>query len=166
MPNPNNEVCTCSNNCSHGGGTPSYTEVYQNIFEVLQPQKVLEWGPGPNTQMALAAGAEVFSIVFDRKYDCQQIDTPKWRWKLVGVKDDAFVQFPNGETDWDLYFVDSRRRQECISLALQGKADAVVCLPNMQPFRRQEYLKQFKYLFLHHTGFCVASNDNKILKLC
>lgn len=157
------ETCDCDKNCTHGGGLHSYEDAYRKVLDFLRPDKILEWGPGLNTKMGLEYGADVYSIEYQKKYVPTNIASDKWEYGLIPKNDDAFVQFPEGRKDWDVYFVDSRRRQECITLALQGKEDAVVCLHDAQRERYHPYLGQFKYVKFLDKGFAIASNNDRIL---
>jgi hypothetical protein len=143
----------------------SYVDSYKRVLSFLTPKKVLEWGPGINTEMALDAGAFVFSIEQSIKY-LPEIQSNKWFFRILPVKDSQYVEHPYGDADWDLYFIDSRRRQECISLAeKEGKHGSVVCLHDAQRDRYHKNLRTFSYVRFLHKGFCVASHDQKILSI-
>lgn len=158
------KTCKCRKNCKHSG-MHSYVDDYKKVLDLIQPESILEWGPGEQTRLATERGIEVFSIEQNEKW-IPEIDSEIYLYRIVSVKDPEYVSLPGDRTDWDLFFVDSRRRQECIDLAFErGKSNSVVCLHDAQRERYHPHLRRFPYVVFLSQGFCVASRDPKILKL-
>lgn len=158
-------VCRCIRACSHDVGIHSYAEAYQAVLDAVRPGKVFEWGPGRNSAMAIAAGAEVFAVEFDPRY---VPDLPKGSFHCFMVPIDDPEEFAGlrGVTDAEIYFVDSRHRQRCLrNILLQAREDAVVCLHDAQRLRYQVVLREFPYVKFLERGFCIASRSPEVMKI-
>ena len=120
----------------------------------LRPRLVVEWGPGPNTQMALAVGAEVFSIEHDTQW-LPKDSSPKLVVLLAPKDGDRYFFFP---AEADLYFIDGRNRARCLELVYErARADAVVCLHDAQRQAYRQMLLRFPYVFEPSLGFAIAT---------
>lgn len=154
----NYEPCFCEELCNCSGGIHSYRKFYSKVLKAVKPKKVLEWGPGANTRMAISFGAEVTTIE----------QNPKWNPKFVHknltvvntpVESSEYVSLIF-EKDWDLLFVDSRRRQEILQEASSIK-EIVVCLHDAQRYRYRKAIEKFEYIRFIHRGFCVVTNSKE-----
>ena len=129
-----------------------YMAPYARVLSIVQPDVVQEWGPGPNTSMALALGSTVHSFEHDPAYSLSSIG--RLHCHCVGVDTPEYTQ----AIPADLYFVDGRRRADCIR-SVRDKADgaAVLCLHDAQRIRYHEALARFDNVIFLTKGFAVAS---------
>jgi hypothetical protein len=136
---------------------------YQAVLEAITPKLVYEWGPGRNSDMALRHGAKVFAVEQNIKFVPPNIRR-NLRVCLCNVSSD---EYPKPLLlDADIYFVDSRRRAECITAVFESCVEsAVVALHDAQRERYHDALRLFPHVkFLRH-GFCIASRDERILEI-
>jgi len=160
------EICECTNNCGCAGGGHSYIDDYINVLNIFKPETVMEWGPGPNTYLALGSGVNVVYSIEQKKKWVIRTDVPGQSCEVIPVDSDEYVRHPKWRIIWDLYFIDSRRRQECLSLAYnQGVFESIVCIHDAQRPRYQKYIRQFDYVIFLSRGFCVASRSRILLNL-
>ena len=123
------------------GGTHSYIKLYANILDTVRPKLVLEWGPGPNTTMAIQSGAIVVSVEQKQQY----ILPPAYNYipMLIPVADARYVR-PCDFAVFDLFFVDSRRRQEIlVNIRSVKKMEALVILHDSQRVRYQQAISLY-----------------------
>ncbi len=156
--------CWCRDHCAHSGGLHSYLEHYTRAIDFVRPKKVLEWGPGQNTTIAISAGASVVSIEPDERW---LLPGQERHAQLVIAVDDPTYIKPEGHWDSDFYFVDSRRRSECIRSVHRNaeKTDHVLCLHDAQRRRYHAALRVYRYVRYLDVGTAVASDSDRILTL-
>lgn len=152
--------CHCVNLCSCAKFN-SFVPYYQKLLGWLRPARVFEWGPGLSTNMALAAGADVLSIEPVQEW-ADKIE-PHPRLKLIVASTDSPDYLGlHGWEDADVFFVDCRRRAECLDLVrTRAKKTAVVCLHDAQRFRYQEAVLRYKLVWRPDPSFCVLSMGRK-----
>lgn len=153
------DLCDCPIfNCDCGGGVQSYFQHYKLVLSVVRPKRVFEWGPGENTRMALQADAEVFAIESLLKWVAPLPTDHQRLAVLVTPIDAASYLSLHGKEDSDLFFVDARRRAECLDLVRQrAKPEAVVCLHDAQRKRYNASLQRFHHVVFLTRAFAVAS---------
>jgi hypothetical protein len=138
-------------------GIHSYEDAYTSLLKYIKPQRILEWGPGLNTEIALDLGIKVVSIEHQNQwlYDKFNINHSPI---LTDLNSDFYIQ-KNEKLDYDLYFVDGRRRQE-ILVQIKNKATGsyLACLHDSQREKYQEYINLFKYKKELCEGFIVLSD--------
>lgn len=158
-------TCKCPvPNCGCAGGMQSYFDHYKTLLKILRPERVIEWGPGPNTQAALDAGAEVLSIEHDRAW-MPKGSHPRWACVIAPLDSEWYVDL-YGAFNADLAFVDGRRRQECVEMCVNVlRDDAIVCLHDAQRYRYHGALGVYDYVEFLSNGFAVASNDKRLEQL-
>jgi hypothetical protein len=139
---------------------------YARVLSELKPKRILEWGPGENTLMGLRAGAHVYSIEQDPSYIPYISPTAPFQSAVHPVASPLYIDL-HGRNDADLYFVDSRRRLDCIRAArLHGTTpDRVLCLHDAQRLRYHAALREWHYVRFLELGFCVASMTERALHL-
>jgi hypothetical protein len=137
--------------CSCGGSIHSYIESYKKILNEVKPKRVWEWGPGPNTSMALAIGAQVVSVEHQKRYAIPTIGN--LISLVVGLDSKEYTSV----MPVDLYFVDGRRRADCLT-AIARISGAVVCLHDAQRVRYHDALRLFPDVIFMTKGFAVARN--------
>ncbi len=155
------ELCDCPIfNCGCARGVRSYAPDYAKLLGIFRPQQVFEWGPGTNTQMALAAGAEVFAIEpVLRWVSPLPLDNPKLAVLITPTTSPLYMSL-HGREGSDLFFVDSRRRAECLDLIrAQAKPEALVCLHDAQRTRYNAALRRFKNVIFLQRSFAIASQS-------
>jgi FkbM family methyltransferase len=152
------KTCKCASNCSHSLGFHSYFKYYKEILDNYKPSHILEWGPGLNTKMAIERNINVDSIEFNHKY-VSNINSNLLHSDLIDINSPNFINIPD-RNKYDLFFVDSRRRNECLQACFEYDFECIVCLHDAQRERYHNVLKQFKYVIFLNKGFCVASNQN------
>jgi len=155
--------CDCDGLCSHTLFS-SYLEPYQKLLEALEPKKVFEWGTGENTKLALKTGARVISV--EHSKDVLLDPEPNLVQILVDVDDDIYPTL-HGYDDCDIYFVDARRRLECIQYVREHatKSDHLVYLHDAQRQRYHSALKLYNYVRFVAQGNAVACNRSWIIDL-
>jgi hypothetical protein len=137
----------------------SYRADYERLLWALRPQLVVEWGPGPNTQMALAVGAEVFSIEHDPQWMPKDL-SPKLAVLLAPKDGKHYCYFP---AEADLYFIDGRNRARCLELVYdRAHPDAVVCLHDAQRRAYRSMLLRFPYVLEPSMGFAIATKAETV----
>jgi hypothetical protein len=155
--------CDHTHNCDCSGGTHSYAPFYKEVLRTIQPARVYEWGPGLNTEMALQLPTtkEVTSVEQE----------PKWIPKnllrrqiiLHQRADSLYYTRVLGAGAYNLFFVDSRRRAECLEVVRHGCSEAaVVCLHDAQRARYHEALAKFPYVHFPHKGFALATKSEAV----
>lgn len=112
-----------------GGGFHSFAGPLLQAIKEMRPDEMLEWGPGYSTELMLAhgeAGSRLVSIEHDPRWVAEVRakvgDREGWELRQVPCTDrnssyatcalDLGLQF-------DLIFIDGRRRVECLLVALQ-----------------------------------------------
>ncbi len=152
---PLDSHCECS-------ALHSYRDRYRQLLSIVKPTKVFEWGPGLNTRLALEAGAEVVSREFDPNW-VPDLRHPKLTVDLVDWKGPRWTGL-GPDRDAELFFVDSRRRSDCLAAVLtQGPPDALVCLHDAQRRRYHPALCRFGHVFFALPGFAIASRSRALL---
>ena len=144
-------------------GYQDYEPVYKKVLEVVKPDVVYEWGPGKNTQMALDWGARVHSVEQDPKY----LVSPHafLIQYLMPVEHNLYAR-PR-EKGVDLYFVDSRRRAECIEGAIWASRDAVLVLHDAQRRRYWGALARYDFILIPDGCTAIAVNAGEMcVRLC
>jgi hypothetical protein len=137
----------------------SYRADYDRLLCALRPQLVVEWGPGPNTQMALAVGAEVFSIEHDSQWMPKDV-SPRLTVLLAPKDANHYFFFP---TEADAYFIDGRNRARCLELVYdRARPDAVVCLHDAQRQAYRQMLLRFPYVLEPSFGFAIATKAETV----
>ena len=162
------ELCHCPvHKCDCAVGVRSYAPHYARVLEIVRPRQVFEWGPGPNTRMALAAGAKVFAIEpVLRWVSPLPLDDPNLA-VLVTPTTSPFYLNLHGREDSDVFFVDSRRRAECLDLIReQAKPEAIVCLHDAQRSRYNAALRRFANVTYLDRCFAIASMSELPTALC
>ena len=153
---PEDSHCECS-------ALHSYKDCYRQLLTIARPRKVLEWGPGLNTRLALQAGAEVVSREFDPKWvpDCHH---PKHTVELVDWKRSAWTDLEH-DRDAELFFIDSRRRSDCLEAVLtRASPDSLACLHDAQRRRYHPTLARFQHVLFAMRGFAIASRSQRLLR--
>ncbi len=138
-------------------GYQHYRAVYGKVLDVVKPNVVYEWGPGENTQMALEAGATVMSVEQDKQY---LIPTHPRLLQLHMPVDHP--EYPRPLWPAALYFVDSRRRAECIRETLHmecSRYDPVLVLHDAQRRRYWGALAGYDYVLIPDGCTAIAVND-------
>jgi hypothetical protein len=149
--------CPIESTC---GCTPlgSYEQAYRLVLQAVRPRKVFEWGPGLNTRLALAAGAAVTSYEFSERW-LPTFTDPRLRVVRVAVDGHAWVDLGE-DADADVFFIDSRRRSDCLDAVFgAAKPTAVVCLHDAQRRRYHEALARFPFVWFMDSGFALASRS-------
>ena len=147
------DTCSCTNRCGHVG-MRSYVACYQTVLDLVRPKLVYEWGPGENSRMAVRAGAQVVAVEQDPRFVPTDL-RDGFRAFVVEV-DDPSYPIPRVKNA-DIYFIDSRRRAECISAVWREcvrkayASDTVVALHDAQRRRYHDALRLFPYVkFLYY----------------
>ena len=144
-------------------GGHDYKDAYIHVLDTLRPERIFEWGPGLQTRLAVKRKwvKEIFAIEQEKKWLPEKGDR-RLSCLWVGIWNPHYVHLHNRE-HFDLFFIDSRRREECLDLvrtSTQGNPDVVVCLHDAQ---RPEYhapLYKFAHVRLLNEGFAVASHSD------
>lgn len=154
------DTCDCSRSdtCRCGGRVWDFIPTYRRVLQYYRPRWVYEWGPGISTAMALGAGASVWAVEHDERYATQIAPIPDvYTCDHIELDDDAYVVPQDLEAD--IYFVDGRRRAECVvnvALMAIGRR-SILCLHDAQRERYQYALGHWKYVKFLTRGFAVAS---------
>lgn len=169
--------CGHRHNCPCSQGVQSYVPYYKQVLDLLQPRGVYEWGPGKNTQMALDMDCvqNVVSVEQEKRW----IPDIHYKRQTVLYMQTGSEYYTKGYPGmfeshlFDLFFVDSRRRAECIDAVYEYTrggptlprthlpVPAVLCLHDAQRSRYHKALGRFEYVFFPHKGFAVATNHKQ-----
>jgi hypothetical protein len=140
----------------------SYHADYERLLRRLRPGKVVEWGPGLNTELALAVGAETFSIEHQLAY-LPKHPRPGQSVLFAPIDSSRYFLFPD---DADLYFIDGRNRARCLEAVHERcRRKAVVCLHDAQRQAYREALMRFRHVLEPSWGFAVATKDKSQAKV-
>ena len=121
----------------------SYVPFYHEILIANRPKLVFEWGPGPNTDLALKYGASVTTVEQNLKW--MPKPKPNLTCLHISTKDPSYTN-PVSFKDFDVFFVDSRRRAECIINAFKECKDtAIVCLHDAERSWYRKAINLFPY---------------------
>lgn len=157
------EPCACPRGCVCGGFMRSYAMAYKRVLQVARPYLVFEWGPGHNSRLAVKAGARVFAVEHQEKFVPKDLPAIKFSCRVVPLESDDYVRISPYEHA-DLFFVDGRRRADCIRAVRSRCLDrAVLCLHDAQRSRYHEALKSFPYVKFLERGFAVASKTDYVI---
>ena len=159
-------TCNCNRmNCGCAGGMHTYAPYYQALLNIIKPAKVHEWGPGPNTQMALDSGAWVTAVESDREW------LPKGtheRFSCIWIPTSHPLYTSTWQTtdtaQTELFFVDGRRRGECLN-AIPFNSTAIACLHDAQRLRYQEPMSRFPFVIHLIFGFAIMSFDEGVNRI-
>lgn len=149
--------CQCKKRyCSCAGGLHSYATHYSEIIDRYRPSIVVEWGPGLNTELALATPIkQVVSVEHQEKYIYRGTDQ-RCSQRLVQVDSFEYIS-PREISEADLFFVDGRRRAEClIQIFKKAKPGAIVCVHDAQRARYIPALQLFDNVKFPRFGFAVG----------
>jgi hypothetical protein len=139
----------------------SYAGHYGELLRHIRPETVVEWGPGPNTQIALDAGAHVLSIESERNW-IPRGSHSRWTCALTPVDGEWYVRL-HGAFDADVAFIDGRRRGECLDVCrIFLRPNAIVCLHDAQRKRYHHHLRAFGQVEFLSSGFAMASNEGDV----
>lgn len=137
-------------------------------FPILKSRwKVVEWGPGKNTEMAMLCGAQVLSIEHSKQWipSFGDLMGNTVTYIYTPIESLLYRDFSEME-DADLFFVDGLKRTQClINIARRCKSEAVVCLHDAQREDYWEGLYKFRFVKFMEWSFAVASHSDKILDL-
>lgn len=151
------EVCYCPHHNCTCSPMYSFAEPYAALLQVIQPAVVFEWGPGESTRLALESGARVFAIEPSPEWAARVPAHPRLTLLVAPVDSPGYLDL-HGHRDADLYFIDCRRRAECLDLVrLSASPTAIVCLHDAQRYRYQAALRRFPHVQYLERGFAVAS---------
>jgi len=141
----------------------SFEDPYAEVLELVHPRVVFEWGPGLNTTMALKTGATVCSMEHQARFMPRGIKTERFVPRLARADSAEYVQIvPYCHAD--VFFVDGRRRADCIRAARTVCTDrAVLCLHDAQRERYHEALRAFPNVLFMTRGFAVASISEALI---
>lgn len=157
-------VCACRHRyCRCAGDMHGYRDGYVGLLSALRPKQVFEWGPGANTEMALAdPECEVFAVEHQPKWVPVPLDD-RFQCLVCGVDSPSYVNLHNRDQA-DVFFVDGRRRDACLNLVfLLGSLKSVVCLHDAQRIRYHEALGKFPHIKFCGNGFAAASKSPLIM---
>jgi hypothetical protein len=158
-------LCDCPvPNCGCAGGMQTYAPFYAALVRLFRPETVFEWGPGLNTAMALDAGARVTAIESSRDW-IPKGTHGKFACIWVPENDPRYIS-TWGESKADLFFVDGRKRADCIRTVYdECKEGAILCLHDAQRKRYFWALNRFDYVHFLDRGFAVASKSNELNRI-
>ena len=161
----------------------SFEKLMKATIKVVNPKKIVEWGPGFSTDIFLTSGAEIFSwensgswfAFYDKKFkDNENVhiyfgDTAQGMGRKTPYINAPLQMFELGSID--ICFVDGRFRADCFLMAKHLISDnGVVMLHDiyrspLEPLRNNYY--QFRFEDKENkTGVYTKNQDiiNKIKK--
>lgn len=154
-------ICNCRHNCACAGGVHSYVDSYRKLLELIRPRTILEWGPGLNTEIGLDAGAVVYSIEHEEAYAKKYAHSSNYHYFIEDVKSNLYVDLHGFGAD--LYFVDGRRRSECLNMIFNSASgNYVVCLHDAQRSRYRDSVRLFENVIFINAGFCITFRNSSI----
>jgi len=170
------QTCSCTGACGHSGADhTSYATPYLAVLQHWRPSWVFEWGPGLNTYMALASGAEVWSVehnarwmpvIWSDKHHPLAIDLGAARYTAIARQVASGLATPRIQPP-NLWFIDSGHRERILELiaSTPSPRPAIVCLHDAQRERYHAALSRFRYVRFLNRGFAVASNSRGALEI-
>ena len=148
-----------------------YSKYYEKILKNISPKNIIEWGPGMGidndklkgqTQLALElTNANITVIEQDKKW----LPKPQDRLtvKHIQVNDPEYINIEKYK-DFDIFFVDSRRRQECIENAFKyANDDVLVFVHDAERQRYKKFINLFPYIiyFNNERFACLCKNEKQ-----
>jgi len=157
-------TCQCLNACGHSGHDHlSYVPEYLEVVMRIRPKRVLEWGPGVNTYIALAAGATVEAVEHNKKW-IPRLHTSRLTIHHIPLDDPEYAKPVDDMNAYDMYFIDSGHREACLTeVWLACPAHAVVLLHDAQRERYHESLRLFRYVKFINVGLAIAGKFDFVL---
>jgi hypothetical protein len=155
--------CYCTGLCACGGEEHSFEGWYAALLDETRPKKVLEWGQGLSTRMALDIGARVFSLgtagVFGNGHHANlsvleaETGAPEYT-SLSGVE------------DCDIYFVDARRRADCIRAVSEKcvNPEHALFLHDAQRERYGASLELYPFVLRPGRGTAIATKSRTLFE--
>ena len=153
-------ACDCRRRrCRCAGGLHSFRRDFQSVLDAVRPRTVMEWGPGLNTALALARpGCRVFAVENDSRWVPPPTDA-RFECLICHAHSASYVQL-HGREESDLFFIDGRRRSECLLRVFEeAHHAAVVGLHDAQRRRYHVALAFFPFVQFLSRGFALASRS-------
>ena len=148
--------CDCTRRCGCSGGHHSFGPYYQKLLEKVNPTKIFEWGPGLNTELALLFTQNIVSVEDVKKWMPDRLLKGQ-AIIFTRIDTEDYVQSVRHYADADIFFVDARRRSECLELVHKvKKPSAYVCLHDAQRGRYHNALSLYSEVEFPHKGFAIC----------
>ncbi len=139
----------------------SFKATLIKVLAEFNPKTVFEYGPGVSTLLM-----QDFPSV--QKIDTVEHDVAwfnKWKNQL-GSKVGLFLEedlsrYPyllSPEKDYDLYFIDGREREICLTLC--NRTYGIVILHDAERESYQRYIKNFQYIFMEDDGYTAVLTNS------
>ncbi len=149
----------------------SYKGTLRKVLVMLNPQYVLEWGPGIST-VIMARHPSVKAVytvehkkAWIEKFINERLINLKSSCKLIIAYQPDLEIYPhlNGHKDkYDLIFVDGRQRVECLKETKKRLQDkGVAILHDAERPRYKEGIDLFKYKIFTDKGNTVVLTDSE-----
>ena len=157
------ETCQCKHACGHSGASMhSYVPEFLEVVMQVQPKIAVEWGPGVNTYILLAAGARVYSVEHNPKW-IPPLYSSRFTVVQTPLSDPSFTSaadFPVA----DLYFVDSGGRAQCILSSLEcAEEHSMLMLHDAQREIYHKALAEWPYVRFLNRGLAIAGFTDRVL---
>lgn len=158
--------CACTHLCGHAGTLGGYLPTLRRALVLRRPELVFEWGPGQNTREALGFGAYVMSV--ESRVEWLLPDQDRLVQLLLPERDPGYTSAFELGMRPDLFFVDGRRRQECIEGAARWAREkhpsAWLVLHDAQRRRYWDALKHWEHVIFPEYHTAVASHDAGLIE--
>lgn len=144
----------------------SYMDTLLLVLDVIQPERVFEWGSGRSTQILgmYHSVQRLVSIEHDKEWYERARCTKMMNTTLILQPDlNAYVKEIECEPKQDLIFVDGKSRNECLAIALEYmKDEGVVILHDAKRSEYESAVKLYSYKIITddgHTAVLMKSEE-------
>jgi predicted O-methyltransferase YrrM len=148
-----------------------YSKYYEKILSEFKPKLIVEWGPGIGIDNDYKVGQTTLALeLTDAQITTIEQDV---RWLPKSTDRLNCLHIPVNSTiytevvqykDYDFFFIDSRRRRECIQKVFNiMKNDALVFVHDAQRPEYRPAINLFPYItYFNNERFAVLCKSEKI----
>lgn len=154
--------CNCRNPYCSCGGDMKGAEPYLEKFVRLGGfKRIFEWGPGLTTRIFLRSCLVVEAVESEARWipDLGK-DSSRFICHLTPVRDRRYPMLWATVSDYDFYFVDGRRRSECMNSVLCNVQSPVLGIHDAQRERYHEAMKEWPYVTFITRGLAILSTQS------
>ena len=144
-----------------------YSDFYKEVLKFKQPKNIMEWGPGiglnpegekGNTQLALELTT---ANIVTTEQDIRWVPPINKRMLIMHTPVESNFYTKIWNPDADIFFVDSRKRQECLDkVHSMCSKTAIICCHDAERDRYKKHIEQFTYIiYCNNKRFAIMTED-------
>lgn len=152
----------------------SFKPTLIKVLAEFKPKTVFEYGPGISTLIMqdFPSVEKIETVEHDIAWFHKWANQFGNKVNLILEEDldnYTFSIFPDNmfrdKKDYDLYFIDGRKREECLDLC--NRSNGIVILHDAERDSYKEYINKYKYIFMEDEGHTavLTNRDDYELRL-